>query len=70
MREVTSDILSERLEVLDEELIQPYLSEGWEIDRREERQLTFTFGMVVFKRRLLRKSDELVLATTVPSVLK
>ena len=58
VREMTSDILSERLEVLDKEIIQPYLSEGWEIDRREERQLTFTFGTVVFKRRRLRKLGE------------
>lgn len=58
MRTMTSDLLSERLEALDMELIQPYLSEGWEIDRIEKRQLTFTFGTVVFKRRRLRKSGE------------
>lgn len=58
MRDMTSTILSDRLEALDKELIQPYLSEGWAIDRREERQLTFTFGTVVFKRRRLRKSGE------------
>ena len=58
MREQISGILSDRLEALDKELIQPYLSDGWEIDRLEERQLTFTFGTVFFKRRRLRKSGE------------
>ena len=58
MREATRSILSERLESLDKELIQAYLTEGWEIDRIEERQLTFSFGAVSFKRHRLRKSGE------------
>ena len=37
MRTTTSAILSEQLESLDKELVQPYLSKGWEIDRLEER---------------------------------
>ncbi|HEL1661369.1 TPA: hypothetical protein TXN53_000899 [Streptococcus suis] len=48
----------ESLERLDKEIIQSYLSDGWEIDRLEERQLTFLFGMVSFKRRRLRKAGE------------
>lgn len=58
MREKVCTVLSERLESLDKELVQPYLSEGWEIDRLEERQMTFSFGTVSFKRRRLRKSNE------------
>ena len=58
MREATRSILSERLESLDKELIQAYLTEGWEIDRIEEQQLTFSFGAVSFKRHRLRKSGE------------
>lgn len=58
MRTTTSAILSEQLESLDKELVQPYLSKGWEIDRLEERQLTFSFGTVSFKRRRIRKADE------------
>ncbi|HEM3629897.1 TPA: hypothetical protein U1C31_002242, partial [Streptococcus suis] len=38
--------------------IQPYLIDGWEIDRLEERQLTFLFGTVSFKRRRLRKAGQ------------
>jgi hypothetical protein len=29
--------------VLDRDIIQPYLVDGWEIDRLEERQFTFLF---------------------------
>lgn len=48
----------EALERLDKEIIQPYLVDGWEIDRLEERQLTFLFGRVSFHRRRLRKAGQ------------
>ena len=56
MRETIVSLLSDKLESLDKELVQPYLSKGWEIDCLEERQITFSFGTVSFKRRRLRKS--------------
>ncbi|GFG47272.1 UNVERIFIED_CONTAM: ISLre2 family transposase [Streptococcus canis] len=58
MRDEISASLSASLESLDKELVQTHLSEGWEIDRLEERQLTFSFGMVSFKRRRIRKAGE------------
>ncbi|GEE06606.1 hypothetical protein ScOT1_06990 [Streptococcus canis] len=58
MRDEISASLSSSLESLDKELVQTHLSEGWEIDRLEERQLTFSFGMVSFKRRRIRKAGE------------
>lgn len=57
MRHKISDSLRASLS-LDKELVRPYLSEDWEIDRLEERQMTFSFGMVSFKRRRLRKTGE------------
>ena len=56
MREATRSILSERLESLDKELIQAYLTESWEIARIEERRITFSFGTVSFKRHHLKDS--------------
>ena len=47
VREMTITILSEGLEVLDKDIVTPYLSEGWEINRIEERQLIFSFGFAV-----------------------
>lgn len=56
--ELFIDYLGHCLELLDKFLIQSYLADGWTIDRLEERQLTFLFGTVTFKRRRLRKKDE------------
>ncbi|MBG9368293.1 UPF0236 family protein, partial [Streptococcus sp. NLN64] len=56
--ELFIDSLSHCLELLDKFLIQPYLEDGWSIDRLEERQITFLFGTVTFKRRRLRKQGE------------
>ncbi|MBF8970555.1 ISLre2 family transposase, partial [Streptococcus mitis] len=56
--ELFIDYLSHCLELLDKFLIQPYLEDGWSIDRLEERQITFLFGTVTFKRRRLRKQGE------------
>lgn len=58
MKQVMTDSVTEALERLDRELIQPYLAEDWEIDSLEERQLTFLFGTVRFKRRRLRKAGQ------------
>ena len=58
MQEHLTSQLAFCLEQLDKDLIRPYLSQGWSIDRLEERQLTFSFGTVVFKRRRLRKTGE------------
>lgn len=58
MRQLLTASVTEALERLDKELIAPYLAEGWEIDRLEERQLTFLFGTVLFKRRRLRQSGK------------
>lgn len=56
--EFFADSLGQNLELLDKFLIQPYLEEGWSIDRLEERQVNFLFGTVTFKRRRLRKVGE------------
>lgn len=58
MSQLLTKSVRESLERLDREIIQSYLSDGWEIDRLEERQLTFLFGTVSFKRRRLRKAEE------------
>lgn len=58
MSQLLTKSVRESLERLDREIIQSYLSDGWEIDRLEERQLTFLFGTVSFKRRRLRKTGE------------
>ncbi|HEM5489870.1 TPA: UPF0236 family protein [Streptococcus suis] len=58
MSQLLTKSVRESLERLDREIIQSYLSDGWEIDRLEERQLTFLFGTVSFKRRRLRKAGE------------
>ncbi|HEM2543032.1 TPA: ISLre2 family transposase [Streptococcus suis] len=58
MSRLLTKSVRESLERLDKEIIQSYLSDGWEIDRLEERQLTFLFGTVSFKRRRLRKVGE------------
>ena len=59
--ELFIDYLGHCLELLDKFLIQSYLADGWTIDRLEERQLTFLFGTVTFKRRRLRKKMRRVL---------
>lgn len=51
MSQLVTKSVRESLERLDREIIQSYLSDGWEIDRLEERQFTFLFGKVSFHRR-------------------
>lgn len=58
MKDYLVSQLSYCLEQLDKEVIRDYCDDGWEIDRLEERQLTFFFGTVTFRRRRLRKSGE------------
>lgn len=58
MSQVMTESVTEALERLDMEIIQPYLVDGWEIDRLEARQLTFLFGTASFKRRRLRKAGQ------------
>ncbi|NQK67364.1 hypothetical protein HO483_03705 [Streptococcus suis] len=58
MSQVMTDSVTEALERLDRDIIQPYLVDGWEIDRLEERQFTFLFGKVSFHRRRLRKAGQ------------
>ncbi|HEL2218851.1 TPA: ISLre2 family transposase [Streptococcus suis] len=58
MSQLLTKSVRESLERLDREIIQSYLSDGWEIDRLEERQLTFLFGTDSFKRRRLQKAGE------------
>ncbi|HEL1178806.1 DDE transposase [Streptococcus equi subsp. zooepidemicus SzAM60] len=58
MSQLMIESVGETLERLDKEIIQPYLESGWEIDRIEERQVTFLFGTVRFSRRRLRQKGE------------
>lgn len=45
-------------EALDSELYIPLKAEGWRIANRDSRTITFTFGIVEFKRRRLKKKGE------------
>ncbi|MGT2787953.1 ISLre2 family transposase, partial [Streptococcus loxodontisalivarius] len=56
--QVMAESVKVALERLDKEIIQSYISDGWEIDRLEERQMTFLFGTVTFKRRRLKKAGQ------------
>ena len=58
MSDYLTDQVAYCLESLDKELIASYCQDGWSIDRLEERQVTFFFGTVTFKRRRLRKAGE------------
>lgn len=58
MQEKLAECVRQAFERLDKEVIRPYLKAGWLIDRIETRQVTFSFGTVVFKRRRLKKKGE------------
>jgi hypothetical protein len=51
-------LLSEAFERLDKEVIQPYLSENFKIEKRSKRAVTFPLGTVTYFRRRLTKPGE------------
>lgn len=57
-RETFVELVACTIDQLDKELVSTYTQNGWEIDRIEEKQLSFQFGEIRYRRRRLRKCGE------------
>ena len=53
-----TDSVTEALERLDRDIIQPYLVDGWEMDQLRRATVYLLFGKVSFHRRRLRKAGQ------------
>ncbi|WP_285023869.1 ISLre2 family transposase [Lactococcus garvieae] len=58
MTRVFSEIMTEAFEMLDHAAVQAYLEKGYQIEKRSNRQVTFLFGTVSFKRYRLIHADQ------------